>query len=146
MKAAEALADGKVPRRRRRTSKEQEDGLDVDTGDDYDMICVRGGSPQHLDAGVHSRLQHHDKAPVGRGSTYYRSDDSYDSSAYDSFDDRKRKGSSFVNKDSRHKGSLVSRKSNTRTAGSKRRAEEDSEVDLFHFVMFSQILYISFTG
>lgn len=118
LKAAEDAADGKVPRRLRRTSKDNMDDLEADTGDDYDMICVRGGSPPQQDA-LHARLEHHDK------QRYYRSDDSYDSAAYDSYDDRKRQVGSFLNKESRKNDVAVSRK--RKRLGSNRRTDEKGD-------------------
>lgn len=140
IKAAEDLADGKVPsHKRHRPSNKDADGFGIDSDDDYDMICVRGGSPQnHQKDGVHVRLQQqqlHEEQQI--------SGDSYDSASYDSYDDRRRPSGSFRNKGPPANVGTVSRNSK-RSAGSRRRAAEDSEVKLIDLMgIFSFFIVFS---
>lgn len=79
---------------------------------------------------MHTRL--HDKSS-GRG-LHFRSDDSYDSSAYDSYDDRRRPAG--VNFKDLRKDGAKSRKN--RRDGNNRRDDhngDDSEVIRFEFVI-----------
>lgn len=123
LKAAEDAADGKVKSRR------PEEAIDDD--DDYEMMCVRGGSPM-ADSPAITRLQHHDEP-------YYRSDDSYTSS-YDSYDDRRRRDGSSKSraKDKGLRTAELSRKG--RRGGSKRRRggihADDTDVCKVAVVLF----------